>query len=385
LSQRASTILEPEDILNEVKGAKFFSKIDLTNAFLQLPISDNSKQLVTINTPYGLFRYNFLPFGLSVSPSIFQEEIDKIVSGLVGVKAYQDDLIVWGNSKADHDTNLISLLKVLGKFNVQINAQKSVFSSSEISFLGYLVDSDGYRPDPTRLDSVMKAPMPTSHTELRSFLGMLQYYSRFVPNFSARAQILFELQSSDVFKWLPVHTKCLEQLRNEIAKPNILRPYSSKLMSIVYTDASPHGIGAVLEQEGAPVICVSRRLTKAEQGYAQTQREALAVVWAVQRLRKFLTGVKFRIVTDHQALKFVFDSNSSLAKSSSAMVQRWAISLSCYQYDIVHREGKQIPHADFLSRHSYFQKTTEDDEITSFLCSPLPISRGKLVEETRKY
>ena len=150
--------------------------------------------------------------------------------------------------------------------------------------------------------------------------------------------------------WSCDSEKTLRSLLGLLNSELILKPFSPKHHSTVITDASPTGIGAVLEQNERPVICISRKLTKAEQGYSQTQREALAVYWAVKRLHKYLFGAHFTIVTDHEALKFIYGPNQSLAKSSVAVIQRWSITLSSYTYNIVHRSAKHISHADLLSR-----------------------------------
>jgi hypothetical protein len=130
------------------------------------------------------------------------------------------------------------------------------------------------------------------------------------------------------------------------------------------------------------VLCISRRLSQAERGYAQTQREALAVHWAVTRLHKYLFGVHFTIITDHEALKFIYSPDKSLAKSSAAMVQRWSVALSAYSYDIQHRHANKIPHADYLSRYSNFVETASAD---CLLVQPIPVSRSILIRDTQKY
>jgi transposase InsO family protein len=212
-------------------------------------------------------------------------------------------------------------------------------------------------------------------------LGCFQYYSRFIPDFTIIAEPLFSLQTAKDFIWNSSHLAALQQLKLKLSSNPILRPFSPALKSTVITDASPVGLGAILEQDGYPVICISRRLSSAERGYSQTQREALAVFWAIKRLHKFLFGIQFHLVTDHQALKFIFAPDKSISRTSTAMVNRWAIQLSAYNYTIEYRSGKLIPHADFLSRYSAF----ENYKNNSFLIQPLPISRSELANETRKY
>ena len=382
LLQRTCTTEEPEDVLQRLAGSVCFSKIDLQDAYLQIPLDDASSELTTINTPFGLFRYKFLPFGLSVSPAIFQDVMNKIVAGIEGVVVYQDDIIVYGPDKATHTDRLLALLGRLANVNVAINPKKCLFSVDHFTCLGYEINGQGFKPDPKRLSPLIKAPSPTNHEQLRSLLGALQYYSRFIPNFSKTANILFDLQNSKAFNWSPEHEKVLRFLLEFLRTDAILQPFSPKLHTSVITDASPTGIGAILEQEGKPVICISRRLSDAEKGYAQTQREALAVYWAIRRLHKYLFGLKFTIVTDHEALKFIYDPKKSIGRSSAAMVQRWNIFLSAYDYTIEHRNGNQIPHVDFLSRYSAAEAPSNSN---CLLAQPLPICRSILIQDTRKY
>ncbi|CAH8653056.1 unnamed protein product [Schistosoma rodhaini] len=383
LLKQTCTTMEAEDILNRLHGSKVFSKVDLKDAYLQIPLDQSSSILTTINTPFGLFKYNFLPFGLSCSPAIFQEVMNKIVSDIEGVEVYQDDLIVHGADKVVHDQRLIALLRRLIEKNITVNPNKCSFSVSSFECLGYLVDGNGFRPDMKRLAPLTNAPSPKNITELRSLVGALQYYSRFIPNFSCRANCLFNILTSNSFKWGEEQESCLRSLLKFLQSDAVLRTYSPSVHSVLITDASPVGIGAVLEQEGRPVICVSRKLSVAEQGYSQTQREALAVFWAVKRLHKYLFGKKFTIVTDHEALKFIYHPDKSLARSSAAMVQRWSIALSAYDYTIQHRSAKQIQHVDYISRQPLQDRPVNTSDC--LLVQPLPVRRPDLIRETRRY
>ncbi|CAH8483492.1 unnamed protein product [Schistosoma turkestanicum] len=357
LLKQTCTTVEAEDFLNRLHGSKVFSKVDLKDAYLQIPLDQSSSILTTINTPFGLFKYNFLPFGLSCSPAIFQEVMNKVVSDLEGVEVYQDDLIVHGADKGVHDQRLIALLRRLIEKNITVNPNKCSFSVSSFECLGYLVDGNGFRPDMKRLAPLTNAPSPKNLTELRSLVGALQYYSRFIPNFSCRANCLSNILTSNSFKWGEEQESCLRSLLKFLQSDAVFRTYSPSVQSVLITDASPVGIGAVFKQEGRPVICVSRKLTVTEQGYSQTKREALAVSWAVKRLHKYLFGKKFTIVTDHEALQFIYHPEKSLARASAAMVQRWSIAFSTYDYTVQHRSAKQIQHVDYISRQLFFGAT----------------------------
>lgn len=382
LKQTASTTKEVEEMFAGLKGQAFFSKIDLQNAFLQIPLDESSKELTTIHTSWGLFQYNYLPFGLTVAPGLFQQTMDSCIRGLPGTRSYQDDLLVFGETKEQHDDRLLKLLRVLHKCNVRINPEKSLIGVQQLSYLGYVIDGRGIHADKRRIRALSKAPRPTSAKELQSLLGFAQYYSKFVPGFARIARPLFQMVAEKEFRWTNSTRTALDQLFKALLDGEVLQSFQLGLESEVVVDASEDAIGGVLEQQGHPVICISRRLSAAERNYSQTQREALAVIWAVKRLHKYLFGVRFRLITDHKALEYIMKPDSSLAKSTSAMLQRWAVSLAAYDYTIQYRPGKQIPHADFLSRHAHLEPP-ETDEALSLVTNPLPIGRTRLIEETR--
>ena len=194
LRRCATTTEEPEDVMKSLQGSCYYSKIDLANAYLQIPLEPESKALTTINTPWGLYQYNFLPFGLHVSPGIFQTAIDGILDGIDGVRAYQDDVIVFGRTKEEHDRRLLAVLQRFAEANVSIKPAKCLFQVTELEFLGFTISAAGYRPDPNRFRSLVEAESPKNKDHLRSIMGCLQYYSRFIPNFATRAHPLFELR-----------------------------------------------------------------------------------------------------------------------------------------------------------------------------------------------
>ncbi|KER23612.1 hypothetical protein T265_08549 [Opisthorchis viverrini] len=193
----------------ERAGSCVFSKIDLKDAYLQIPLDEASSNPTVINTPFGLFRHNFLPFGLNVSPAVFQQVMNIIAKDLEGVETYQYDVIVHAADKATHDMRLLSLLKRFSEFNVAIHPDKRTFGVRSFSCLGYIVDGSGFKPDTRRLSPLVNAPSPTSLQELRSVLGALQYYSRFIPNFAKHASFLFDVISSYQFSWSSNHEKTL--------------------------------------------------------------------------------------------------------------------------------------------------------------------------------
>ena len=382
LKQTASTTREVEEMFAGLKGQNVFSKVDLQNAFLQIPLDQPSKEVTTIHTSWGLFKYNFLPFGLTVAPGLFQQTMDAVIKGLPGVRSYQDDLLVFAKTREEHDGRLMKLLQVLQTRNVRINVEKSLIGVRQLKYLGYVIDGQGIHVDKDRIRALKDAPRPATAQELQSLLGFAQYYARFVPGFARIARPLFNLLTEGDLRWTGPTRAALDQLFRSLLDGEVLQSFQLGARSELVVDASEYAIGAVLEQQGHPIICISRRLSQAECNYSQTQREALAVVWAVKRLHKYLFGTKFHLVTDHKALEFIMRPDSSLSKCTSAMLQRWAISLASYDYTIQYRPGKEIPHADFLSRHCKHEPP-ETDESTAFFTNPLPVGRNHLIRETQ--
>ena len=384
LQQTATTTLDVESMFEGLSGMTYFSKVDLSQAFHQIPLDKTSSEMTTINTMWGLFQYRFLPFGLNVSPGIFQAVINDIISGLLGVRAYIDDIIVAGSSRTEHDFNLQQLLQRLQAKNIKINAKKSVFAVKQLKYLGYLLDGTGISADKNRFETLRKAPRPETPDQLRSFLGFAQYYAKFVPNFMDLAGPLFEaIVDNHKLNWTNDLRRTYDHLLQALLDGKVLRSFQINAPTELIVDASEYAIGAVLEQRGHPVICISRKLTKSEKNYAQIQKEALAIHWAILRLHKYLFAIKFTIVSDHKPLEFIFHPHASLSKTSSNMLQRWALHLSAYSYDIMHRPGKQIAQADYLSRNSSLQENWQDAGENTFLTNPLPVTRNEVIQETR--
>ena len=202
LQQTATTTPEPEDIFTSLHDQQVFSRFDLKNAFLQVPLDPESVPLTTVNTPWRLYQYKFLPFGVSASPGFFQKVMDSLIQDLPGVQSYQDDLLVFGKTLEEHDANLLRILKRLIEKNVTINPEKSTFRVNTISYLGYSISSEGITPDPDRLKAFAEAPSPDSFEALRSLMGYLQYYARFIPQFPSLAKDIYDLQFSKEWKWL---------------------------------------------------------------------------------------------------------------------------------------------------------------------------------------
>lgn len=387
LMDMVSTTPAMEDILNNLHGARYFTTLDLTNAYHQLPLDEQSAKLTTISTPFGLYEYKSLPFGIKQCPSIFQSYLDKTLFGLSNVQSYQDDVIVHTTTKAEHEEAVRAVKARLEQHGLQLNEAKCVYCQEEVKILGLIVSAKGIRPDPQKVRSIKGFQRPKNASELRSFLGMLEFYGRFMKDLSAiRAPLNQLLKSNAQWHWDESQEHAFQELKNALTQDSVLATFDPLVEVTLTTDASPHGIGAVLEQRGRPVLYVSKSLSKAETNYAQIEREALAVIWAVKRLHKFLYGRKFKLVTDNKPLHYIFHQNKTLSSVTAARLQRWAVTLMAYNYEIVHKATSEIPVPDALSRCASSGSEAGHFEVDAMqdCTSDPPVSKDVIREQSKR-
>ena len=342
-----------EEILEKVSSCKVFSVLDLSDAYLQIPLSPESQLYTCVATHVGYFAYKSLQFGISAAPLIFQEVIDKVLKGIPNVAAYQDDIIIGGCDKNEHDRILQQVKQRLKTFNFIINEAKSQIRKERVRFLGFIIDGGKLLPDPDRIKAFQSLTSPKDKSQLRSALGTLRHYGLFCKNFSAIARPLYLLLKKNTpWRWLDVHKNAFRTLLQTIPSGCICGYDISKPL-FVFADASKDGLGFVLshDMEQREIVWLgSRVLTPAEANYANIEREALALVEAVKYFHKFLAGRKFVICSDHRPLQFIFDQKAVRSERVSARLQRWAITLRAYDYDIRYIKGEFMFTADTLSR-----------------------------------
>ncbi|UYV60875.1 K02A2.6-like, partial [Cordylochernes scorpioides] len=344
-----------QDLFSTLAKGKYFSKLDLRNAYLQLEVDPGTRPLLTINTHKGLFRFKRMPFGLANAPSYFQSVMDRVLSGIGGVICYIDDVLIATASIEEHLALLKTIFARLAKYNIKLKKEKCLFLQKEIEYLGHLVTEEGIRPLDHKVQAIQKAKTPTNISELRSFLGLVNFYGKFIPNLPELLKPLHELlHKKRPWVWTKECGEAIDKCKNSITSERVLVPYDATLPLCLATDASQIGVGAVLshiiEGQERPIMFASRTLSEAEQNYSQIEKEALAIIYGVTKFHQFIYGRKFILITDHKPLVTILGSRSGIPTLSTSRLQRWALILSAYTYDIKFRRTQDHGNADLLSR-----------------------------------
>ncbi|XP_049886595.1 uncharacterized protein K02A2.6-like [Pectinophora gossypiella] len=347
ISRENHPIPTMDKFLPKMRNAKYFTKLDIKDAFHQIEIHPDSRHVTTFITSKGLFRYKRLMFGISCAPEIFQKTLERMLLGCDGVVNFIDDILVYGKDLQEHDMRLRKVLATLEENNVVLRKDKCLFRENKVCFLGHELSGQGIRPLEKYVATVQEFRNPETIGELQSFLGLVNYLSKWIPDYATLTEPLKELlrqkkvDTSNIQRsWGPNQEKAFKSLKLALNKVPSLGYYNVKDRTIVIADASPVGLGGVLIQEdcnGSRVIAYGHKtLTECERKYCQTEKEALALVWAVEHFHIFLYGKKFELVTDHKPLEIIFGPKSK----PCARIERWMLRLQSYKFQVIYRPGK---------------------------------------------
>uniref|UniRef100_A0A5S6R6A2 RNA-directed DNA polymerase n=1 Tax=Trichuris muris TaxID=70415 RepID=A0A5S6R6A2_TRIMR len=391
----------PEDVFTVLNGGTVFSRIDFADAYLQIEVDEQSKELLTINTHRGLYRYNRLPFGVKSAPGIFQQIMDTMLAGLKGTVAYLDDVVVVGTTKEEHQKNLDAVLNRIAEFGFTIRPEKCSFGMNQIKYLGFVFDQSGRRPDPAKIEAIKSMPAPKDTTTLRSFLGMLSYYGSFVKEMrEIRAPLDALLKKNSPFIWSSECQTAFDKSKALLNSDLLLTHYDPSLDIVIAADASEKGLGAVIMhrfpngQEKA-IAHASRALTPTEKGYSQIEKEALGLVFAVKKFHRMIHGRKFILLTDHQPLLSIFGSKKGIPVYTANRLHRWAVILLGYNFSIQYRSSNHFGCADALSRLISANVPPNEDAVIASVDADvrrvatdairaLPVTAKQIKEETAK-
>ena len=318
-------------------------------------MDEQSKKYVVINTQRGMFRFTRLPFGISSAPGIFQRVIESLLQGIEGVVVYIDDILVTGSSEEAHLKALDEVLSRLDRAGLRVKRNKCEFLRPSVTYLGHRIDADGLHPLPDRVRAIKDAPTPKSVTELKSYLGMLTYYSKFLPNLSLTLHPLYLLLRKDVkWKWGVAQAKAFAASKDLLTSDKCLTHFDSSLKLTLACDASAYGLGSVLSHkmpDGSerPIAYLSRMLSVAERNYSQLEKEGLACIFGIKKFHNYLFGRSFELVTDHKPLLGLLKEDRATSQQASSRIKRWSLFLSNYEYSLVFRNTSAHANADALS------------------------------------
>lgn len=384
-----------EDLFAGLGQGKTFSTVDLRQAYQQMKLDTRSRQYLVINTHRGLFRYTRLPYGVSSAPGIFQKAMEQLLRGIPGVVVYIDDILVTGENDAQHLHSLEEVLKRLSQAGLRAKKHKCAFMQARVTFLGHVIDQQGLHPIPSKVKAIHDAPVPSNAGELKSYLGLLTYYSKFLPNLSSQLVPLYHLlKHSTKWTWAEEQERAFKESKKLLTSSTLLVHFDPTLPIVLACDASQYGIGAVLAHkmhDGSerPIGYVSRTLNDAERNYAQLEKEALSIVFGVKRFYSYLFGHKFTTITDHKPLLGLLSECKSTSPQASARVKRWALYLSMFEYSLIFRDTTAHANADALSRLPLPDKPDQHFQPTELVLlvthlENAPVTADQIAEATRR-
>lgn len=379
-----------ESDIDELQGAKVFTCLDLANGFFHVPIEEESRKYTAFITARGHYEFNVTPFGLCVSPSIFQRYINMIFADLITdhtVIIYMDDVIIPAIDEEEGLTKLQRVLKVATENGLNIKWKKCSILQRKVEFLGYEIEDGKIRAAESKTKDVRKYKEPKDVNELQKFLGFTGYFRKFIKDYALVSKPLYDLMKKGVkFEFSEIHRIAFEQLKRIITERPVLTLFQYGLETELHTDASKYGLAAILLQRSNddnqmhPVRFLSLKTTDAEEKFCSYELEVLAIIKALQRFRVYLLGQKFKIVTDCKAFEATMN-NKNVPK-----IARWVLQLQEYDFTVEHRAGKRMPHVDALSRmyliqeesiNKVIRKAQNEDENTKAII--------ELIEQKGKY
>ncbi len=350
-------LISCNELLSMLKGKIYFATLDLKSGYHQVPIEDADRYKTAFITHRGLFQFNRVPFGLTNAPSHFQSSMLQVLEGLVFTACllYVDDILVFGDSKEEFIANLSEVLKRLSKHKLRLGAKKCLIGRESVTFLGNRVSKDGISIDDDRLEAIANMTRPTTLTETRSLLGLLNYYRRFIKNFAASAEPIINLTRKGVtFEWTAEHDEAFKTLVHSLSDKRLLAHPDYTREMVVQTDACGCGIGGVLLQRTADepdqtVAFFSETLSAAQRKWTLNEKEAYALYRSVREFQNYLRGHPFTAEVDHRNLTFI-------GTSTSAKVERWRFRLAEFQMGVRFIPGEENVIADALSRVGHIER-----------------------------
>ena len=349
------------DVIDNMAGARYFSTIDLAQGYHQVPVAEADREKTAFRTSSGLWEFTRMPFGLKGAPATFCRLMARVLGHMspTQLALYMDDICVISTTFDSHLERLEVTFKNLLVHGLRIKGHKCSFAMAEVIFCGHKLSADGIQPSSTKLDAISRLPVPSTPTEVKTFLGATGWYRKFIRNYATTATPLTKLTHAGVaFNWTHECQTAFETLKLQLMKSPLLSHIRPVGTLVLTTDASTVGLGAELAQETHegthPVAFFSRAMTKTERNYSTYDRELLAIVSAIRHFRHHLLGRRFVLRTDHRPLQYFPVTRDPWGRRA-----RWLAELQLYDFSIQYVEGTQNCVADALSRLGFAKEPTD--------------------------
>jgi hypothetical protein len=345
-----------DDIFDRLSGSKIFSALDLTQGYHQIELEKESRKYTAFSTQTAHYQFIRMPFGLKTAPAAFSRIMNQILGHLTFVEVYLDDITIHSKTIEEHFNHILAVAEILKKCNLRIKQSKCRWISKEAKILGHIVSGGEVKMDPDKITVLKERIEPKNVKQLQQFLGICNYYRKFIKDYAKIATPLNKLlKAENKFKWENEQKEAFKSMKDALIEYPVLRQPDFTKTFYVYTDASGYCLGAVLAQKdesGRDFACAyaSKSLKAAELNYTTTEKECMAVVWAIKKFRIYLYA-KFVIITDHVALSWLLS-----IRDPTGRLARWSVYLQAYDFDIVHRKGLIHSNADALSRPVYMNQ-----------------------------
>ena len=348
-------ILKADDLFATLAGGQKFTKLDLSQAYQQMLLDGESRECLTINTHKGLFCPTQLAYGVKSTPGIFQREMKKRLSNIPYTVVRIDDILISGEDDEVHLRNVAAVLQVLKDSGLRLKRSKCKFMMNQVEYLGMNINSRGMSPVQGKVQAIQEAPAPQDVSQLWSFIGMINYYQRYIPNLSSiLAPLHVLLRKGSKWVWQKEQEEAFTKAKEMLSSDMLLVHYDPSKELVLSCDASPYGVGAVLSHimpggTEQPIAYASRTLSFAEHNYSHLDKEALAIIFGIKKFHQYCYSRSFKIKSDHKPLMGILAENKQIPAMTAARLQWWALILASYDYTLVYRPGKENGNADGLS------------------------------------
>lgn len=350
-----------ENIRDKLWGKQFYTVLDIKKGFWHIELESESSELCCFSTPFGYYKFNRLPFGLSCAPEAFIKLNQKYFGNIDpnNIIIYFDDIPIATRTEQEHNELLKKVVDAAKAYNVRFNIDKLQFKQSNIKFLGHIFCAEGIKPDIEQVKAITKLADPKNKKELQSILGMANYLREFIPNMAELISPFRDLlKNNTIFSWNEYHSNALSKLKKVIANLPVLRHFDPEKSIVIQADASKDGMGCCLMQEGLPISFASRSMTPTECSYSQIEKELLSLIFACRKFHYYIYGRPIIAYTDHAPLLAIM--KKEIAQIPSNRLQKMKLKLFNYDIELRYLPGKKMYVADLLSRNYLPEKYSSE-------------------------